>query len=136
MIVVGMLLQALAIASFVFLPGFAWWSAASVMLGVGTALVYPTLLAVISDAARPADRATSVGIYRLWRDGGYAAGAIIAGVITDAAGFPTAILTVAALTGASGLVVALRMRETIGRPSLESQIETETIATPSQQAPS
>ncbi len=136
MIVVGMLLQALAIASFVFLPGFAWWSAASVMLGVGTALVYPTLLAVISDAARPADRATSVGIYRLWRDGGYAAGAIIAGVITDAAGFPTAILTVAALTGASGLVVALRMRETIGWPSLESQIETETIATPSQQAPS
>jgi MFS family permease len=119
MIVGGMLLQALAIASFVFLPGFLWWSAASVVLGVGTAFVYPTLIAVISDAARPADRATSVGVYRLWRDAGYAAGAIVAGVITDAAGFPTAIVTVAALTGLSGLVAAVRMRETMPRRSAQ-----------------
>jgi len=87
--------------------------AESVLLGVGTALVYPTLLAVISDAARPPDRATSVGIYRFWRDSGYAAGAIVAGLIADSAGFSAAIITVASLTAASGLLVAIRMRETM-----------------------
>lgn len=112
LIVVGMLLQAFAIAGFVALPGFAWWLAESVLLGAGTALVYPTLLAVISDVARTPDRATSVGIYRLWRDAGYAVGAIVAGTIADAAGFPAAIVTVAAVTGVSGLLVAVRMRET------------------------
>ena len=118
LIVAGMLLQSLAIAGFVVIPGFAWWVAESVLLGAGTALVYPTLLAVISDAARTPDRATSVGIYRLWRDSGYAVGAIVAGTIADAAGFSAAIVTVAALTAISGLVVAVRMRETIiGRPS-------------------
>lgn len=111
LIVSGMLLQAVAIAGFAAIPGFAWWVAESVVLGAGTALVYPTLLAVIGDAARTPDRATSVGIYRLWRDSGYAIGAIVAGTIADAAGFPAAILTVAALTGASGLLVAVRMRE-------------------------
>ncbi|HEY8952476.1 MAG TPA: MFS transporter [Candidatus Dormibacteraeota bacterium] len=113
LIVAGMLLQSLAIAGFVILPGFAWWVAESVLLGVGTALVYPTLLAVIGDAARVPDRATSVGIYRLWRDAGYAVGAIVAGTIADIAGFPAAIVTVAALTGISGLLVAVRMRETM-----------------------
>ena len=113
LIVAGMLLQSLGIAGFAVLPGFAWWIVESVVLGAGTALVYPTLLAVIGDAARTPDRATSVGIYRLWRDSGYAVGAIVAGVIADAAGFPAAIVTVAALTGVSGLVVALRMRETV-----------------------
>jgi MFS family permease len=113
LIVAGMLLQALAIAGFVILPGFNWWLAESVLLGVGTALVYPTLLAVISDAARTPDRATSVGIYRFWRDSGYAVGAIVAGLIADAAGFQAAIITVAVLTGISGLLVAIRMRETL-----------------------
>jgi len=113
LIVAGMLLQSLAIAGFVVIPGFAWWVAESVLLGAGTALVYPTLLAVISDAARTPDRATSVGIYRLWRDSGYAVGAIVAGTIADAAGFSAAIVTVAALTAISGLMVAVRMRETI-----------------------
>ncbi len=113
LIVIGMLLQSLAIAGFVVLPGFAWWVVESVLLGAGTALVYPTLLAVIGDAARTPDRATSVGIYRFWRDAGYAVGAILAGTIADAAGFPVAIVTVAALTGASGLLVAIRMRETM-----------------------
>ena len=108
-----MLLQSLAIAGFVALPGFSWWLAESVVLGAGTALVYPTLLAAIGDAARTPDRATSVGIYRLWRDAGYAVGAIVAGTVADAAGFPAAILTVAGLTGASGLLVAVRMRETM-----------------------
>jgi len=113
LVVAGMLLQSLAIAGFVIMPGFTWWVAESVLLGVGTALVYPTLLAVVSDAARVPERATAVGIYRFWRDSGYAAGAIIAGVIADAAGFPAAIITVACLTGLSGLVVAVRMRETL-----------------------
>src|SRR3989475_8861181 len=113
LVVTGMMVQSLAIAGFVVLPGFAWWIVASVLLGVGTALVYPTLLAVIGDAARTPDRATSVGVYRLWRDAGYAAGAIVAGVIADVAGFPAAIFTVAALTGISGVLVAVRMRETI-----------------------
>jgi MFS family permease len=116
LIVAGMLLQSLAIAGFVIFPGFGWWVAESVLLGAGTALVYPTLLAVISDAARTPDRATSVGIYRLWRDSGYAVGAIVAGTIADAAGFSAAIVTVAALTAISGLVVAVRMRETIIEP--------------------
>lgn len=121
LIVAGMLLQSLAIVGFVALPGFNWWLAESVLLGAGTALVYPTLLAVISDAARPADRATSVGIYRFWRDGGYAASAIVAGLISDSAGFSAAIITVAGLTAASGLVVAFRMRETmtIGKGRVE-----------------
>ncbi|TME36105.1 MAG: MFS transporter, partial [Chloroflexi bacterium] len=115
LIVAGMLLQAFAIAGFVIAPGFAWWIGESVLLGVGTAMVYPTLLAVVSDTARPHERATSVGIYRFWRDSGYAAGAIVAGVIADAAGFPAAIITVACLTGLSGIVVAVRMRETMPR---------------------
>jgi MFS family permease len=113
LIVAGMLIQSLAIAGFVGLPGVTWWIVESVLLGAGTALVYPTLLAVIGDAARTPDRATSVGIYRLWRDAGYAVGAIVAGVIADAAGFTAAIITVAALTGISGLLVAVRMRETV-----------------------
>jgi MFS family permease len=113
LVVAGMLLQSLAIAGFVIMPGFTWWIAESVLLGAGTALVYPTLLAVITDAARAPDRATSVGVYRFWRDSGYAAGAIVAGVIADAAGFPAAIITVACLTGLSGIVVAVRMRETM-----------------------
>jgi MFS family permease len=113
LIVAGMLIQSLAIAAFVVLPGFSWWIVASVVLGAGTALVYPTLLAVMGDAARTPDRATSVGVYRLWRDAGYAVGAIVAGVIADAAGFPAAIVAVAALTAVSGILVAVRMRETI-----------------------
>jgi len=117
LVVAGMLLQSLAIAGFAALPGFGWWLAESVLLGAGTALVYPTLLAVIGDVSRIPDRATSVGIYRLWRDAGYAIGAIVAGVIADAAGFPAAIVTVAALTGLSGLLVAIRMRESMP-PSL------------------
>jgi len=111
LIVAGMLLQSMAIVGFVVLPGLGWWLAESVVLGAGTALVYPTLLAVISDVARIPDRATSVGIYRFWRDAGYAVGAIVAGVIADAAGFSAAIFTIAALTGISGIIVAVRMRE-------------------------
>ena len=111
LIVLGMLVQAVAIAGFVMLTGFVWWLGASLVLGIGTAMVYPTLLAVIGDASAPAERATSVGVYRLWRDSGYAAGGVFAGLVADLAGYPAAILSIALLTAISGLGVLLRMRE-------------------------
>jgi MFS family permease len=82
------------------------------MLGAGTAMVYPTLLAAIGDVAHPVWRARSVGVYRLWRDGGFAIGALTAGLLADAYGISTAIWVIAALTAGSGLVVATRMYET------------------------
>ena len=75
-------------------------------------MVYPTLLAAIGDVAHPAWRASAVGVYRLWRDGGFAIGALVAGLVADLLGMAAAIWFVAALTAASGLVVALRMYET------------------------
>ncbi len=84
------------------------------LLGAGTAMVYPTLLAAIGDVAHPAWRASSVGVYRLWRDSGFAIGALIAGIVADALGPTAAIWTVAAITAASGLVVVVRMYETHG----------------------
>jgi MFS family permease len=116
LITAGMLLQAAAIALVAAGTTFAVWAVAQILLGIGTALVYPTLLAVIGDVAHPAWRARAVGVYRLWRDGGFAVGALVAGVLADAYGLTTAIWTVAALTAASGLVVALRMYETHPRP--------------------
>jgi MFS family permease len=83
------------------------------LLGIGTAMVYPTLLAVIGDVAHPAWRASSVGVYRLWRDLGYAVGAALSGVLADTLGLDWAIGAVAVLTFASGVVVAIRMRETL-----------------------
>jgi MFS family permease len=85
---------------------------AAVLLGAGTAAVYPTLLAAIGDVAHPAWRARSVGIYRLWRDGGFAVGALLGGIVADVLGVRAAVWTVAGLTAASGLVVAVRMYET------------------------
>ena len=82
------------------------------MLGAGTAMVYPTLLAAIGDVAHPRWRARSVGIYRLWRDGGFAVGAILAGIVADLASIEAAIWAVAAPTAASGLVVIARVYET------------------------
>ena len=87
------------------------------LLGLGTAMVYPTLLAAIGDVAHPSWRASSVGVYRLWRDLGYAIGALLAGVTADALGLPAAMWLVAALTFASGVVVAVRMGETHRRPA-------------------
>jgi MFS family permease len=112
MIAGGMWLQALAIALFLSRAGLALWFAAAVLLGVGTALVYPTLLAAMGDAIEPSVRASAVGVYRLWRDSGYAIGALISGIIADRLGQNSAIVTVAALTFLSGVVVAVRMRET------------------------
>lgn len=108
----GMWLQAIALGVTALGSGFAVWALAAVLLGAGTAMVYPTLLAAIGDVAHPAWRARAVGTYRLWRDGGFAAGALLAGVVADALGIRAAIWTVAALTALSGLVVAVRMYET------------------------
>ncbi|MEN8653025.1 MFS transporter [Streptomyces sp. 21So2-11] len=112
LITAGMLLQAAAIALVAAGTTFGVWATAQILLGIGTALVYPTLLAVIGDVAHPAWRARAVGVYRLWRDGGFAVGALLAGVLADAYGLTTAIYAVAALTAASGLLVAVRMYET------------------------
>jgi MFS family permease len=82
-------------------------------LGVGTALVYPTLIAAIGDRAHPTWRASAVGVYRLWRDLGYAVGGLLVGIIADAFDDRIAIVAVAVLTGGSGIVVLGRMRETL-----------------------
>lgn len=111
-IVTGMLLQAVALAIVAIGQSFAVWATGLVLLGAGTAMVYPTLLAAIGDVAHPTWRARAVGIYRLWRDGGFAAGALLAGIIADLAGIRTATWAVAALTAASGLLAAIRMYET------------------------
>jgi MFS family permease len=108
----GMLTQALAIAVIGATSGFWIWAISAMLLGAGTAMVYPTLLAAIGDVAHPSWRARSVGVYRLWRDGGFAVGAILAGVIADLLGLSAAIYAVAGITAVSGIVVILRMYET------------------------
>jgi MFS family permease len=108
----GMWLQALAIGFIAAVHGFWPWALGAVLLGAGTAMVYPTLLAAIGDVAHPTWRARSVGVYRLWRDAGFAVGALVAGVVADTLGIRAAIWFVAGLTALSGVVVALRMYET------------------------
>jgi MFS family permease len=113
LIVAGMWLQAGGILLVLLASGFSLWAAAMLLLGLGTALVYPTLLAAISDVAHPDWRASAMGVYRLWRDGGYAVGAVLAGFVADLLGISWAIGAVAALTFASGIVVLVRMYETL-----------------------
>ncbi len=108
----GMLTQAAAIAWMATVSGFWPWAIGAMTLGAGTAMVYPTLLATIGDVAHPTWRARSVGIYRLWRDAGFAVGALMAGLLADLISIEVAIYAVAALTAASGLVVIVRMYET------------------------
>jgi len=117
----GMWLQALALALIALADSFAVWAIAAVLLGAGTAMVYPTLLASIGDVAHPAWRARSVGAYRLWRDGGFAVGALLAGIVADLLGVHAAVWAVAVLTAMSGLVVAMRMYETHHRPTMAEQ---------------
>jgi MFS family permease len=108
----GMLVQAVAIALIAATSGFGAWALGAVFLGVGTAMVYPTLLAAIGDVAHPLWRARSVGVYRLWRDAGFAVGALLAGILADLVSIEAAIYAVAALTAVSGVVVIIRMYET------------------------
>ena len=108
----GMWIQAVGIVLIVLSSSLAGFATGAALLGAGTAMVYPTLLAAIGDVAHPTWRASSVGVYRLWRDLGYAVGALLAGVTADALGLDAAIWLVASVTFASGIVVAVRMRET------------------------
>jgi MFS family permease len=119
LITAGMLLQALALALVALADTFPTWALAAVLLGAGTAMVYPTLLAAVGDVAHPAWRARAVGVYRLWRDGGFAVGALTAGLLADAFGIRAAVWAIAALTAASGLLVAARMYET--RPTTTAE---------------
>jgi MFS family permease len=109
----GMWVQALGIGVIVVASSFLGFLVGAVLLGVGTAMVYPTLLAAIGDVAHPSWRASSVGVYRLWRDLGYALGALLSGIVADALGLSAALWLVAAVTFASGAVVAIRMRDTL-----------------------
>ena len=123
LIVWGMWVQAAGIAVVAMSHGFVGFAVAAVLLGIGTAMVYPTLLAAVGDVAHPAWRASAVGVYRLWRDLGYAVGALLAGITADAFGLEAAVWTIATLTFASGIVAAARMTETApqryaSRPSI------------------
>lgn len=115
LIVWGMLLQAFAIGWVAAVDSFRAWIGAGILLGLGTAMVYPALLAVVGDRTPPDGRAAALGVYRFWRDSGYAIGALLSGFIADALGFTYAILVVAALTFLSGIQVAMGMRKG-GRP--------------------
>jgi MFS family permease len=120
MIVAGMWVQAVGIWLIFLTPSLAewgksifwWWMLGVVLLGLGTALVYPTLLAAIGDVVHPGWRASAVGVYRLWRDLGYAVGALLSGLIADLFGVAWAIGAIGVLTFLSGFIVAVRMRET------------------------
>lgn len=114
-IVAGMWVQAGGIATIAVSEGFYGFAGGAALLGLGTAMVYPTLLAAIGDVAHPSWRASSVGVYRLWRDLGYAVGALLAGAVADAFGLDAATWSIAGLTFVSGLLVLIRMRETMTR---------------------
>jgi MFS family permease len=113
----GMIIQATGIWLTVLVPAYGVWIVAAALQGLGTAMVYPTLLAAITDHAQPTWRASSLGVYRFWRDLGYAVGALLSGLVADLVGLEAAIHLVAALTLASGLVVARVM----GAPAPVSQ---------------
>jgi len=111
LIVAGMWVQAVGLVMTAFTHRFAWWLLASVLLGLGTAMVYPALIAAVSDASHPSWRARSLSVYRFWRDLGYAIGALCAGIIADVFGMRWAIVAVGGITFASGAVVAVAMNE-------------------------
>jgi MFS family permease len=118
LIVAGMGVQALGIFVIVASAGFIPWATGAMLLGLGTAMVYPTLLAAIGDVAHPEWRASAVGVYRLWRDGGYAIGALLAGIVADLLGLSWAIGAVGVLTLLSSAIVATVMTETLAtRPT-------------------
>jgi MFS family permease len=111
LIVAGMWVQAAGLFLTAATLRFEWWLVGSLLLGLGTAMVYPSLIAAVSDASHPTWRARSLSVYRFWRDLGYAIGALAAGIIADTLGLSWAIASIAALTFFSGLIVAIVMRE-------------------------
>jgi MFS family permease len=111
LIVAGMWVQASGLLLTALTREFEYWLVGSLLLGIGTAMVYPSLIAAVSDASHPTWRARSLSVYRFWRDLGYAIGALSAGIIADLLGFSWAIGIIAALTFLSGVVVAVLMRE-------------------------
>jgi MFS family permease len=124
LIVAGMWIQSAGLFLTAATQQFEWWLAGSLLLGVGTAMVYPSLIAAVSDASHPTWRARSLSVYRFWRDLGYAIGALSAGIIADIFGMAWAIGSIAALTFLSGAVVALVMREkTRGIPNVAQSVE-------------
>lgn len=117
LIVAGMWVQAAALFLTAATRHFGWWFLGSLMLGLGTAMVYPSLIAAVSDASHPSWRARSLSVYRFWRDLGYAIGALLAGLIADQFGLSWAISSIAGLTFLSGAVVAVAMRPAVGSGS-------------------
>jgi len=113
LIACGMWVQGVGIVVILLSDGMAAALSGAVLLGLGTAMVYPTLLAAIGDVTHPSWRASSIGVYRLWRDLGYAIGALLSGMLADLFGLQMSIAAVAAVTIASGVIVAIRMRETL-----------------------
>ena len=116
LIVAGMWVQAGGLIMTAATRHFGWWLAASVLLGLGTAMVYPTLIAAVSDASHPSWRARSLSVYRFWRDMGYAVGALAAGIIADLFGAAWAIASIGALTFLSGVTVAMLMSKSVVAP--------------------
>jgi MFS family permease len=112
LIVCGMWLQAAGIAIVAVAQRIAGFASGAALLGIGTAMVYPTLLAAVGDVAHPAWRGSAVGVYRFWRDLGYAAGAVLAGICADSLGLRAAVWVIAAVTLMSGVLVSARMEET------------------------
>ncbi len=111
LIVGGLLVQAVALVGFAVLNGFIPWAASAVVLGIGTAAVYPTLIAQVGDLVGPQTRAGAIGRYRLWRDLGYAVGALFAGLMTDLLDFRATILIIAGLLVASGSIARVLLPE-------------------------
>lgn len=112
LVVWGMTIQGVALGVIAAGHGFGIWAAGAALLGIGTAMVYPTLLAVVGDVAHPAWRGRAVGVYRVWRDVGYAVGALAGGLVADALGLAAAVVMAAVLSVLMAIVVAARMRET------------------------
>lgn len=113
LIVVGQFNQAAGLLIIALGGQIEYWVAGSILFGAGTAMAYPTLIAAVSDIAHPSWRGAAIGVYRLWRDLGFAVGAVLAGVLADLYSIQTAIVAGSAITAASGLDVAVRMRETL-----------------------
>ncbi len=128
LIAFGMCVQAGGLFLILLVHTFWLWLVGAILLGLGTALVYPTLLAAVSDVVHPTFRASAVGVYRLWRDSGYAIGALLAGIIADLLSIPWAIGVVGVLTFLSGGVVAMVMRETLPGHHRRASVLTATSA--------